>query len=658
MLSNKRKLDEHLETLESILCPTDSDLLSNMLVRNVLSPRNVVIAPSPKRPRTDHHVGLLQAMAKLVPLQKVTRVHTSRKSVKNSKPSKDVIKYAYVPPNEFGVRMVVPFQLLEHQIDPVRFMIECEEGRITNPHFIGIGYMLAMHMGLGKSVSIGTVNARTVMQQRLLRQPTLFLTEKVLLGEIRNEFVKFFGDQLKLLIYHRDFLKSKYLKITAKELATYDVIFTTEATIEARLDLANTVLASDMQQPSSEMQTAQTQSIATDQPKMVDTAEEAVNVKNAREFGAMLWYRVVVDESHGLRNRNTKRFKACNLIRSKIRVCMTGTPIQNDIKDLFTQLEFCGLRLAKGVKKNLEVLKNLRILDMVKFVDLRDATSVKLPAQIVSNIFFELSTEERFLHSFYESSARQALRDASYLEGSEKVRKSFEINSGMIRAMQVCSAPYLVTKASKMGSDATVEDMASVEEAEMYPDAPGLHEWVHKLDSAAGIHSSKMCAFRKLLDDLRPSNAKIIIFANFSSTLRLAIEGVPELKDQLIFVHGDIKSSCARDALFQKFRTDSKIKYLFMTLKIGGFGLNLVEASVVIFLENWYNYQAHNQAACRVHRIGQTKPVNVFYLTAKETVEERIHAIAQAKKLIPEKLRTQAPTKIVLSDIYHQLFGR
>jgi SNF2 family DNA or RNA helicase len=500
------------------------------------------------------------------------------------------------PPNEFGVRMVGNFRLLNIQVEAIRWMVERELRVVTNPYFSTdfIGYLLAMFMGLGKSVCDTTLIMRTLQQQRALRSCSLILTEKTLLGSFATEIRKFYGDQLRVVIMHRDFLGSSYDGFGRSEIQDCDIILTTYCTLESRF-------------------------------KSADTNE------HARQFRDFHWFRTSLDESHAIRNRTTQTFRVVNMLKSSIRMCMTGTPIHNGVKDLFSQLEFCGLNMPKGIKKTPQVLKDFRILDMIKFVESSHA-HIALPPKTVTTVFFELSETEKFLHQHFYTHAKLAFQRAKQDENEDKKKSMGETRSGLTRLLQVCTAPFLITKASKLESNAN-EDMVPQEEHDSFPDNPALDAWIRVRESAAGLMSSKMQTFVRLVSQTQ--HQKTIVFANLTSSLRLAIDSLvlacPAFKSRIVFVHGKIRNVSVREKLFHQFRTDPNCTHLFLTLKVGGCGLNLVEASTVIFLEQWYNNAAHLQGESRVHRIGQVNPVNVYYLIAKGSIEEKVQAMARDK---------------------------
>lgn len=545
-----------------------------------------------------------------------------------------VLRQALGRPNQFGVRLVYPLQLFEYQCRAVQWMADVEERRIVNPNYAPhcAGGLLAMVMGLGKTPCAGTLIMRKLKAQRAARRCTLYVCPKNLLGTVCREFDKFFGDQLRVQIYHKDFLRSRYREFYTSHICQFDVLVTTYNTILSRQKLA-----------------AKTPTYPVTQTHL--TAAESEH-KSATNFVQFPWYRIVLDESHEIREKH-KRFEAVCALHSPRRICLTGTPIHNSIRDLFHQLEFTGLRVPRGVKYNKKTLKQLGLMDVIRFVEYKDAEKdVQLPEKQVHVIHFALSKEERFLHQHYVSRAQHTFQQHQNKNGVSFIH----VEASMIRVLQVCSAPYVMTPAAKL-ENPKAEDNTKV----VYPHNPQIDKWIKYKVGDAGLKSSKMRCFVKLIQNLRGGYPpeKIVIFANFTSTLRLAIQAlrlqVPDI--QYRFVHGTVGPQDRREQMYTAFRTDANVELLFMTLKTGNVGLNLTEASIVIFLEPWYSYGALHQAESRVHRIGQTKPVRIFYLLGADSLEERTYQIAQEKKCLAEDIAAQKDFKLRMQDLRNLLFA-
>ena len=579
-------------------------------------------------------------------------VNDTKLVVEVSKPLKEI---HYLEPNNFGVKMVSPFKLFPYQEKAVQWMSDREDLVVTNDHFnqARSGFLLAMVMGLGKTICVATLIARTIDSQRRQNSCSLYICPKNLLGTAKHEFHKFFGDQLKVMVFHRDFLRSSYNAFGEREIKRYDVIITNYSTVVARSTSAGICYTKTNKQKKNEENNFIKNtnfSVKTDEVNPI-----------AAEFCNFNWFRIILDESHEIRTKSTRRFKLINSLNSEKRICMTGTPIHNTLKDLFHQLEFCGLNMKRGNKYTKQMLRKMNLMNMIKFVEYKDADSVKLPEKKVHKIFFDLSYEERFLHDYYIKTAQKVFKEINTITGRGKSKKTLEAHTSMLRIMQVCSAPYLITAASK--KDYSCEDMVNVHAECVFPTNNMIDNWIQKKESGAGVKSSKMHRFVNLVKSInaRTPGAKTVVFGNFTSSLRLALDALinddAKYKEEAVFIHGKITSSKIRDNMFASFRTDPNVKLLIMTLKLGSVGLNLTEGSNVIFLEPWYSYAALSQGAARVHRIGQVNPVNVYYLLGKDSLEERVYHIAMEKKKLASDISSERDYKLGVIDMEVILFN-
>jgi len=277
--------------------------------------------------------------------------------------------------------------------------------------------------------------------------------------------------------------------------------------------------------------------------------------------------------------------------------------------------------------------------------------------------------------------AQKVFKEISNEHGREKSKKTLEAKVSMLRLLQICSAPFLITSQSKklksksasststtstsnqfeidtnsivpslddFTSNVMDEDNDNIPSVAILPTNENkIDEWIIRKNDEAGLYSSKMKKLIELWKNLKEKNPrylKVVIFANFTSSLNLAIEtlsqNIPNFENQYVFVHGGITSAKQRDDLYTKFRTNSNIQALFMTLKLGSTGLNLSEANFAIIFEPWYSYSSLYQAESRIHRIGQMNPVNIYYLIARNSAEERVFQIAYAKKELAEEISSQ-----------------
>jgi SNF2 family DNA or RNA helicase len=586
----KRQREETISpnALESILFPSTVEILEDSMERLIVEPKRYKQDVPVLKPRFINS----RALVTTTPGKPGRRV---RKQIQLSPATLAPKKvYYYMPPNEFKVQMVVPFTLFPYQIDAVKWMVEREEGRVRNPHYeSGInGCMLAMYMGLGKTPIAATLLARSLTQQRAEQSCSIYVCPKTLIGTVRYELEKFFGDQIRVIIYNEEFLRKEYNSFGLNEIRKYDVIIANYDSLVSRMK---------------------------SQPTLA-----------VQEFCNFQWFRIILDESHEIRERTTARFAALMKFKSSRRICMTATAIHNGVRDLYNQMEFTGFRLPAKMKPTEKNLLPLGLFDMIRFVRTKDAKSVVLPKKHVEKVYFELSETERKLHTYYLEHARTV------------ERKGMQQLVWLTRILQVCSAPYLITAASK------TEDDDDYEDGFMFPMYDGLDAWIRDRNGPAGIGSSKMRAFVNLMASV---TTKTVVFANKTSTLRLAQSAL----NAGVVVCGKMPIP-KREEMFTQFRTSTHTNVLFITLKLGSIGLNLTEASTVVFLEPWYNHALLSQGESRVHRLGQTREVHIYYLLGKDSSEERVYKVAQNKQALSDDIEKSASTqKPAPQDIRYML---
>lgn len=506
-----------------------------------------------------------------------------------------------MPPNEFGLRLLHPFRLYPHQKDAVAWMLAQEREQLLgrgacSSAGMGAGMMLAMEMGLGKTLCAANLLASPHPLQPpgakggdwRDHQLSLYICPRNLLATVRNDLRKFFGGAIRLFLFHRDFHRGVVLDRDLLERAAHGwgdapacrVVLSTYG-----------MVASEARR------------------------QEAGGGPGV--FEGVRWKRVVLDESHEVRNRSTRRSAGARRIPAWTRVCMTGTPIQNSLTDLFVQLEVCGLGLVRpgqgGARgdRGLAAFEASGLVHRVRFVEAKDVEDLGLPEKTRDVIRFDLSRNEQVLHdSFFRYSAEEIETPPPRDGGPTRWKPAYrspvvpEEITRFLRAMQVCSGI-------------------------LRPTTPPFE-------------NTKMSCFVETVAGLLgpvSKHRKVVVFANFRRTLLAAKNALDQARPEgercgSTVVCGRSGSGVVRDRMFQRFRQDPRIRVLFMPLKLGSVGLNLTEASAVVFLEPWYNRSIMMQGEARVHRIGQIHPVRVVYLVARNSIEEKILEISEGKRLL------------------------
>jgi SNF2 family DNA or RNA helicase len=325
-------------------------------------------------------------------------------------------------------------------------------------------------------------------------------------------------------------------------------------------------------------------------------------------LSALEFETVVVDEAQAIKNVGAQRTKAARRLRGRFRIATSGTPIENHLGELWSIMSFTnpGLlgsrqrfedRFARRIAADHDPLAADQLRRLVAPFLLRrlkrDVLS-ELPAKTEISLSIELGEEERALYESIRQKALQTLAQAG-APGAQRLRVLAEL----MRLRRAACHPELV--------------------------APG-----------SGIPSSKLAALRTLVDELREGGHKALVFSQFVDHLEQVRAWLDEAKIDYQYLVGSTPEK-ERARAIQAFQGGQGDLFL-ISLKAGGFGLNLTAADYVVILDPWWNPAAEDQAADRAHRIGQQRPVTVYRLVAGATVYERIVAIHQMKRNLADSL--------------------
>lgn len=243
-----------------------------------------------------------------------------------------------------------------------------------------------------------------------------------------------------------------------------------------------------------------------------------------------------------------------------------------------------------------EALKHLR--RKIEFFMLRRTKAEvlkELPPKIESLNQCHLSEAQNVLYQQILAKVRGEVFGAVEEKGFKG--SQIHILAGLMKLRQACNHPALLTKDKN---------------------------W-HKYESA------KLDMCMELVDEVVESRRKVLIFSQFTQMLDIVSSALEERGIEHLYLSGKTRN---RQQLIDKFNTDPTIPVFLISLKAGGTGLNLTSADTVIIFDPWWNPGVENQAIDRTHRIGQTKTVNVYRLSTRGTIEEKIQALKQKKQLL------------------------
>lgn len=324
-------------------------------------------------------------------------------------------------------------------------------------------------------------------------------------------------------------------------------------------------------------------------------------VTEADALSGVSWNTVVLDEAQTIKNSRSQRAEQARRLTAKHRIAATGTPLENNLLELWSLMEFLNPGFLGARSNFLTRFKDrpahLRRL-IAPFVLRRLKSDVldELPEKLEQVLQVELSDKERAL---YEAQRRFALQEMS----GETER--FRVLAHLTRLRRLCCHPQLGV-----------------------PDC-GL------------TASSKMEALRELAAELHDSGHRALIFSQFTDVLEHVRNMCEEEQFSYLYLDGSTPTA-ARSSLvdiFQQGETD----FFLISLKAGGVGLNLTAADYVILLDPWWNPATEDQAADRAHRIGQDKNVTVCRLVCADTIEQRVLELHAKKRELVDSVLSDSP---------------
>nr|WP_315216100.1 DEAD/DEAH box helicase [uncultured Duganella sp.] len=355
------------------------------------------------------------------------------------------------------------------------------------------------------------------------------------------------------------------------------------------------------------------ETMSTLQPYDVVVASYGLLQLESALFAGVQWNTIVLDEAQAIKNGATKRSQAVMALKGDFRMIATGTPLENHLGELWNLFRFINpgllgsieqfnLRFAAPIEKpqdhRAELGARNRLRRLIQPFMLRRTKAqvlTELPSRTEITLEVDLSKEETAL---YESLRRTALENLAAVEGPAE-KKSIQILAEIMRLRRACCNPNLI--------------------------APEL-----------GLASSKLAAFAHLLEGLLENRHKVLVFSQFVDHLSL-IRAHLDAND-ISYQYLDGSTSMAdRKKRVDAFQAGIGDVFL-ISLKAGGVGINLTAADYVIHMDPWWNPAVEDQASDRAHRMGQLRPVTIYRLVARHTIEEGIVDLHQHKRDLADSL--------------------
>jgi SNF2 family DNA or RNA helicase len=325
------------------------------------------------------------------------------------------------------------------------------------------------------------------------------------------------------------------------------------------------------------------------------------------------WAGVILDEAQNIKNPETKQARAARALPAAYRIALTGTPVENNVGDLWAIMEFLNpgfLGTQTEFKRRFFVpiqasrdpdavarLKRLTGPFILRRLKTDRAIIADLPDKLEMKVFCTLTKEQA---SLYQAVVRQAERD---LEAAEGMRRRGLILATLSKLKQVCNHP-----AQFLGDNSAI---------------PG--------------RSGKVARLTEMLEEVLAVQERALVFTQFAEMGHLLQRYVQEtFGREVLFLHGGVRKA-QRDQMVARFQAGADGPAVFLlSLKAGGTGLNLTGASHVFHFDRWWNPAVENQATDRAFRIGQTKNVQVHKFLCVGTLEERIDEMLERKRELAE----------------------
>lgn len=319
------------------------------------------------------------------------------------------------------------------------------------------------------------------------------------------------------------------------------------------------------------------------------------------------WMAAILDEGQYIKNPDSQTAQLARALQAQYRLALSGTPIENRLMDLWSLMAFAmpgvlGQRAQFGRQFNIatDPLARRRLAARVRPFLLRRTkgqVAADLPDRTEEDLICEMDGDQKALYRAEFKHAQQMLLKVKTHEDLNEFR--FHFLTSLLRLRQICCHPALVNE---------------------------------KFESA---ESAKLSACLELLEPLVEEGHKVLVFSQFVTMLDILRRAVKDRKWRHFYLAGNTEN---RGELVDEFQKAPGHGVFLISLKAGGFGLNLTAASYVVLFDPWWNPAVENQAIDRTHRIGQTRKVIAYRILIKDSIEEKIRQLQRKKSALAEDI--------------------
>jgi superfamily II DNA or RNA helicase len=321
---------------------------------------------------------------------------------------------------------------------------------------------------------------------------------------------------------------------------------------------------------------------------------------------------VILDESQNIKNPSSKSFQSVKQLKSRFKLILSGTPVENSVNDLWTQMSFINPGLlgtqqyfmnefVTPIEKKKDEDKARKLQALIKpFVMRRtkEQVATELPPKTENLFYCQMSEEQASVYEEVKSEYRNELLKS--LEDGTFAKTQIQVLQGLTKLRQIANHPSMID---------------------------------HEYEGDSGKFENVTHTLNTVLD----GGHKVLIFSQFVKQLVIYRNYFDKQHIPYVYLDGATQN---RGDVVKQFQEDKSTRVFLISIKAGGVGLNLTEADYVFILDPWWNPAVEQQAIDRTHRIGQTKNVFIYKFITKDTVEEKILALQQRKLTMSRALIT------------------
>ncbi len=335
------------------------------------------------------------------------------------------------------------------------------------------------------------------------------------------------------------------------------------------------------------------------------TLREDIEMLNGNEY-----HYIILDESQQIKNPLAKNTKSVYSLKSKYRLVLTGTPVENNYLELWSQFAFLNpgmlgnmeyfrkMFMSESKDKEDKILALKNIISPFILMRKKEMVAKELPQKQITVLYCEMEEKQREIYDYwkdkYKAEILQSIREVGLMKSKIKILQS------LTTLRQICNHPCLI-------------------------------------DESFTGESGKFNLIISQIEEVISEGHKVLVFSAFVKMLNVFRNYLIKKNIKFSYIYGETKD---REGEVRNFQEDVSVQVFLISLKAGGFGLNLTAADYVFIVDPWWNPAVEMQAIDRTHRIGQTKNVFVYKAIIKDSIEEKILELQESKVELVKKVIT------------------